>query len=133
MTRRSFFTGLHAKEPGGLFRLPTDPEWESAAGAGEDSPQQAAFRTANCSNKEGNDGFEGPAPVGSFAPNRLGLYDMLGNASEWVSDDGSGQETRRGGGFKNVLKNCSVNYLSSLEPDRRPEDAGFRIIRDLKR
>jgi hypothetical protein len=129
----SFFTGLRAKEPGGLFRLPTDPEWESAAGAGEDSPQQAAFGTANCSNKEGDDGFAGPAPVGYFAPNRWGLYDMLGNASEWVSDDGSGKETRRGGGFNNVLKNCSMNYLSSLEPDRRPEDAGFRIVRDLKR
>jgi formylglycine-generating enzyme required for sulfatase activity len=63
----------------------------------------------------------------------MGLYDMLGNVSEWVSDDGSGKETRRGGGFNNALKNCSVSYASILGPDKRPEDAGFRIVRELKK
>jgi formylglycine-generating enzyme len=32
------------------------------------------------------DGFEGIAPVGSFAPNNYGLYNMSGNVWQWCSD-----------------------------------------------
>ncbi len=127
-----FLAGLRAKEPGATFRLPTGAEWESAAVTGDD-PRSAPFGAANCSNKEGDDGYEGPAPVGSYAANRAGLFDMLGNVSEWMSDEDGGKVIRRGGGFKNVLRNCSVDYVSRVEPTTSFEDAGFRIIRDLKR
>lgn len=126
-----FFAALSQRDPRGGLRLPTGAEWEHAALAGEPSPPQPSAETANCANREADDGFEGAAPVGSYAPTALGLYDMLGNATEWVSDDdGPGKRLRRGGGFKNALRNCSVTFAGRSKPDFRPEDAGLRIVRE---
>jgi sulfatase modifying factor 1 len=80
-------------------RLPTEAEWESAAqGTGVDkvftwgdNPEllnqnantwQGIFPIKN----EPKDGFEFIAPVKSYAPNSMGIYDMLGNVWELTSD-----------------------------------------------
>ena len=89
------------------FRLPTEAEWEFACRAGT----QTLFSTGDCLDAATEANYDGtqPAPgcpggpflddivpVGSYAPNGFGLYDMHGNLWEWCNDwygDYAGDET----------------------------------------
>ncbi|MEN9491339.1 MAG: hypothetical protein RJA63_1788, partial [Pseudomonadota bacterium] len=95
-----------SKTEGVRYRLPTEAEWEYACRAGSrsrfasgDAPESLA-RLANVFDADAavnwrkwqafalksHDGYPFTAPVASFAPNAFGLYDMHGNAWEWVAD-----------------------------------------------
>lgn len=81
-------------------RLPTEFEWEFAARGGVNGKRFAwgdelmpngqflanTFQGVFPHQNEGKDGFLGAAPVGSFAPNSFGLYDMIGNVWELTAD-----------------------------------------------
>ncbi len=103
------FCSWLSKKEGKRYRLPTEAEWEYAAGGGSSHfmyswgngspPHQVSnladvtFAEAFSVTQSGSniflnyyDNFIYTAPVASFSPNPFGLYDMTGNVKEWCQD-----------------------------------------------
>jgi formylglycine-generating enzyme required for sulfatase activity len=169
---RAFCAWLRKKCDGTVaireVRLPGEAEWEFACRAGTTTrfctgdDDESLARVANVADAAWREKLGGPnavaiaasdghvfaAPVGQFAPNAFGIYDMHGNVWEWTDDfygryaalpktrnayqDVSQGETRpvlRGGswGFPPVASRSAHRWLVGAGPSRYGA-AGFRIV-----
>ena len=94
-----------------------------------------------------SDGFVHTAPVGSFAPNGFGLFDMIGNAWEWVQDCWNGtlagmpangaarvsgdcsRRVGRGGFWSSEPRGGRSASRSETDTGSRNSRVGFRVAR----
>ncbi len=152
-------------------QLPSEAQWEYAARGGKAQTQlsetpvdaqgrptanywQGVFPVVNTA----EDGYVGPSPVGCFAANGYGLYDMIGNLWEWTRDLYTGavqghangdpgqlgflplfnrhQQVIKGGSFLCAANYC-MRYRASARERQEAELAtahvGFRTIREVGR
>jgi formylglycine-generating enzyme required for sulfatase activity len=140
------------RNSGKSYRLPTEAEWERAARGGVEAdlypwvgegPEQVPDYATRWKH--------GPEAVGLYAPNAYGLYNMGDNVHEWCWDwydpryyerspernpQGPPEGVRRasrGGSWRHHIKVSRTASRSSIPPEFKYADYGFRVARSVDR
>ena len=161
-----------SRETGRSYRLPTLVEWQYAARAGSDFAMLDRGRDSegrtnhnHCGRanlgesshhnwKRCVDGVEHTAQVGSYPPNAIGLHDMIGNVSEWVSScfiEGKGllpqeqnddhclarRQVTVGGEYDEqwgimIIYDATDKPLEFTEDAKSSDYVGFRLVKDFE-
>lgn len=148
---QAFITALNGRKEG-VYRLPTEAEWEYACrSGGKDHMFAGGVDAADIDRvawrKESSNDHS--HPVGRKDPNELGAHDMSGNVWEWVQDMFSSPYSKdlpetnpvlNAKGEKRVLRGGSfdgkTNYVRCMirnrnEADRQDRRLGFRLVREI--
>ena len=146
MSYANWLSGISGKRYG----LPTEAQWEYAARAGTQTTyywgNQVGKNQANCDGCGSQWDGKSTAPVARFAPNHLGLHDMLGNVLEWTCSEydknyAGGKEQRcgasgsrveralRGGSWFNIPRIVRSANRDRLTPSFHTNSVGFRLSR----
>lgn len=120
--------------------LPTEAQWEYACRAGTTSDYNnggsteadlATLGRYSGNQNDGRGGFSGlTTTVGSYAPNRWGLYDMHGNVYEWCLEwyNQGRHRAVRGGSYSGVADYCRSGKRYGYPPSYDiSNDSGFRL------
>lgn len=147
-----FVDTLNQKDKNYIYRLPTEVEWEYVCRSGNMTP----FYTGQClpataANYNGNEPFSGcrkgefrerTLPVGSFAPNAWGVFDMHGNVKEFCSAKQPNYLMKtilnnktwgkdpvlRGGSWLSSARKCRSAFRYHVTPNERSNEFGFRLV-----
>lgn len=144
-------------QPMQSYRLPVEREWSAAVSYDatdwqiDDAGAQANFAGIEAPEVKPwpedvpffarRDAFPRTAPVGRFAPNPLGLYDLFGNVAEWVdtpAPDSLGRGNNliyglRGGSWATgSARQAKPDFHLGSRPGRAQANFGFRIVLDLE-
>ncbi len=133
-----------------LYRLPQDREWSDAVGLSHESGGTPAERSGRIKDYPwgaefppprgaGNyhpslraDDFSETSPVGSFAANPLGIYDLGGNVWEWCLDkydrDGDRRALRGASCFNDDDEYLLSSFRDKAAPGSRRNNIGFRLV-----
>jgi sulfatase modifying factor 1 len=125
---------------GGIWRLPTEHEWELAASGGLEAPK-TAWGEAVPPDEIPDGPIAGPWETGRGAPNGYGLFDAGTIVHEWClnrrePEGPASPETlferraSRGGSWRHRIRWSSPSAKSSLRPNSRYSDFGFRVLRE---
>jgi formylglycine-generating enzyme required for sulfatase activity len=138
------------------YRLPTEAEWEHAVRAGTESAVYAGdlpYCQDSSQNLDEiawykNNSYGHIHPVGEKVQNEWGLFDAIGNASEWTDDwyqesfeeaqgvDPTGptagtERVYRGGDYFHNADRCRAADRERFRPDKRFSFVGFRCVRTM--
>lgn len=138
------------------YRLPTENEWEYAAGGGQISKNfkysggnnidDVAWFWQNSGDSTLNGSWDWNTiehnncktkPIGIKIPNELGLYDMSGNVREWCWEwhelkgpDATKERAWKGGGWMGGDYCCELSFQGNHQANGKGADQGFRVCRN---
>lgn len=133
------------------YVLPTEAQWEYACrNGGQKMPypweEDVKRPDANCGNCNSNGYYGQTAPVGTYPPNEIGLYDMGGNVKEWCQDNydkkayashekknpvykkRGAMKVVRGGSYLDASKKLRCSDRDKSIPTVKTDFIGFRLI-----